>query len=51
MRALRRNRNAYCKAITEEAERVAACGDTRKVYQMLKGVSPRPAGVGEVLLE
>ncbi len=44
-------RNAYWKAIAEETERAAACGDTRKLYQMLKGVSHRPARVGEVLLE
>ncbi len=42
---------AYWKAIAEETERAAACGDTRKLYQMLKSVSRRPAGVGEVLLE
>ncbi len=35
----------------EEVERAAACGDTRKLYQMLKSVSRRPAGMGEVLLE
>ncbi len=46
-----RDRNAYWKAIVEETERAAACGDTRKLYQMLKSVSRRPAGVGEVLLE
>ncbi len=34
----------------EETERAAACGYTRKLYQMLKSVSRRPAGVGEVLL-
>ncbi len=38
-------------AIAEETERAAACGDTRKVNQMLKSVNRRPAGVGEVLLE
>ncbi len=30
---------------------MAACGDTRKLYQVLKSVSRRPAGVGEVLIE
>ncbi len=50
-RVLRRDRNAFWKAIAEETERAAACGDTRKLYQMLKRVSRRPAGVGEVLLE
>ncbi len=50
-RALRRDCNAYWKAIAEESEWVAACGDTRKFYQMLNSVSRRPAGVGEVLLE
>ncbi len=45
-RALRRDRNAYWKAIVEE--RVAACGDARKLYQTLKSVSHRPAGVDEV---
>ncbi len=44
-RALRRDRNAYWKAIAEQYERAAACGDTRKVCQMLKGVSRRPAGL------
>ncbi len=29
----------------------AACGDTRELYQMLKSVGHRKAGVGEVLLE
>ncbi len=50
-RALRRDRNAYWQAIVVEIERVAACGDTRKLYKMLKSISRRPAGVGEVLLE
>ncbi len=50
-RALRRDRNAFWKVIAEETERAAECGDTRKLYQMLKSVSHRPAGVGEVLLE
>ncbi len=50
-RALRRDRNTYWKAIAEDTERAAACGDTKKLYQMLKSVSRRPAGVGEVLLE
>ncbi len=50
-RAQRRDRNAHWKAIAEETERAAACGDTRKLYQMLKSVSRRPAGVGDVLLE
>ncbi len=36
MRALRRDRNAYWKAIAEETERAAACGATRKLYQILK---------------
>ncbi len=51
MKALHRDRNSYWKAIAEETERVAACGDTRELYQMLKSVSRRSAGVGEVLLE
>ncbi len=50
-RALRRDRNAYWKANVQETERAAACGDTRKLYEMLKRVSRRPAGVGEVLPE
>ncbi len=50
-RALRRGCNAYWKAIAEEMKRAAACGDTRKLYQMQKSVSHRTAGVGEVLLE
>ncbi len=50
-RALRRDRNAYWKTIAEETEGTAACGNKRKLYQMLKSVSRRPAGVGEVLLE
>ncbi len=50
-RELRRDRNAYWKAIAKETERAAACGDTRKLYQMLKSVSHRPAGVSEMLLE
>ncbi len=50
-RALHRDCNAYWKAIAEEIEWVAACGDTRKVYQMLNSVSLRPAEMGEVLLE
>ncbi len=33
-RALQRDRNAYWKAIAEETERVAACDDARKLYQM-----------------
>ncbi len=49
-RAQRLDRNAYWKEIAEETERTAACGDTRKLYQMLKSVSHRPAGAGEVLL-
>ncbi len=44
-------RNAYRKAITEEAERAAASDDKRKLYQMLKGISRRLAEVGEVLLD
>ncbi len=35
-RALRRNSNACWKAIAEETERAAACGDTRKLYQVLR---------------
>ncbi len=50
-RALRRDRNAYWKAIAEETERAAACSDTRKLYQTLKSVNHRPAEVGEALLE
>ncbi len=50
-RAPRRDRNAYWKAIAEETEGTADCGDTRKLYPMLKSVSRKPAGVGEVLLE
>ncbi len=50
-RALRRDHNAYWKAIADETERAAACGDTRKLNQMLKSVSRRPAEVGEVLFE
>ncbi len=51
-RALRRDRNAYWEAIAEETKRVAAaCGDTRKLYQMQKSVNRSQAGVGEVLLE
>ncbi len=45
-RALRRDCNGYWKAIAEETERVAACGDTRKLYHMLKSASRRPVGVG-----
>ncbi len=48
---LRRDNNAYWKAIAKETERAVACGDARKLYQMLKIFSGRPAGVGEVLLE
>ncbi len=50
-RALRRDRNAYWKAIAQETERAVACGDTKKLYHMLKSVSRRPAEIGEVLLE
>ncbi len=50
-RALRRDRNAYWKAIAEQTGRAAARGDTRKVFQMLKSVSHRPARVGEELFE
>ncbi len=50
-RALRRDRNTYWKVIAEETESLAACGDTRKLIQMLKSVNRRPAGVGKVLLE
>ncbi len=50
-RARRRDRNTYWKAIAKKTERAAACGDTRKLYQMLKSVSRRPAVVGELLLE
>ncbi len=50
-RTLHRDRTAYWKAISEETRRAAACGDTRKLYQMLKSVTRRPAGVGEILLE
>ncbi len=32
--ALRGDRNAYWKAIAEETERAAVCGDARKLYQM-----------------
>ncbi len=46
--ALRWDRNAYWKAIADERERAAACGDTRKLNQVLKSVSCRPAGEGEV---
>ncbi len=50
-RALRRGRDAYWKAITYETERAVACGDAKKLYQMLKSVSRRPPEAGEVLLE
>ncbi len=50
-RALRRDHNAYWEAIAEGPERVAALGDTRKLYQMLESVSRMSAEVGEVLLE
>ncbi len=43
--------NAYWKGIAEETERVAACVDTKELYQMLKSVSCMPVRVGEVLLE
>ncbi len=33
---LRRDRNAYWTALAEVTERAAACGDTMKLYQMLK---------------
>ncbi len=46
-----RGRNGYCKPILEETERMVACGDTRKFYQMVNGVSRRPAKVGKVFLE
>ncbi len=49
--ALRRERNAYWKAIAEVYERAVACGDKREFYQMFKSVSRRPAGVGELLLD
>ncbi len=49
-RALRRDRNAYWKAIAEETERAAACSEW-KLYLMLTIVSRRPADGGEVLLE
>ncbi len=39
--ALRRDRNAYWKAVAEETEGTAACGATRKLYQILKSVSRR----------
>ncbi len=35
----------------EEAERAAACCDTRKLYQKLKIIRDRPTEVGKVLLE
>ncbi len=35
----------------EETGRMVACGETRKFYQMLNGVSRRPAEVGKVFLE
>ncbi len=50
-RTLRRDRNAYWKAIADETKRAVTCDDSRKLYQMLESVSRRPAVVGEVLLE
>ncbi len=35
-KALRNDLTVYWKAITAEIERVAACGDTGKLYQVLK---------------
>ncbi len=49
-RPLRRNHNAYWKALAKETDRAVACGDTKKLYQMLKSVSHRPTEVGEVLI-
>ncbi len=47
----RSDRKAYWKHIAKQAMRAAACGDTRKLYRMLKSFSRRPADVGEVLLK
>ncbi len=45
----RSDRKDYWKRIAKQAMRAAACGDTRKLYRMLKSFSRRPADVGEVL--
>ena len=48
--AVKRDRNEYWRSVAEETERAAACGDTRKLYQMLKRVSRKISSVSDTLL-
>ncbi len=47
MKALHFDRISYWEVIAEEAESVAARGDTRKLYQLLKYGSYRSTKAGE----
>lgn len=47
--SIRADRNAHWRAFAEETERAAACGDSRKLYQMVRRASRGTAGVSETL--
>ncbi|CAE1256060.1 unnamed protein product [Acanthosepion pharaonis] len=47
--AIRADRNAHWRAFAEETERPAACGDSRKLYQMVRRASRGTTGVSETL--
>ncbi len=51
MRTLQIGRNTYSRTIAGETQRAAACGDIRKLYQMLESISHKPVKLGEILLE
>ncbi|CAE1287132.1 unnamed protein product [Acanthosepion pharaonis] len=47
--SIRAERNAHWRAFAEETMRAAACGDSRKLYQMVRRASRRTTGVSETL--
>ncbi|CAE1141694.1 unnamed protein product [Acanthosepion pharaonis] len=48
--AIRTDSNARWSRVAEEAERASACGDTRKLYQLLKQAGRGAIGHGDTLL-
>ncbi|MDY6930075.1 MAG: reverse transcriptase family protein [Pseudomonadota bacterium] len=49
--AIRRDRNLYWQTIADEAERAAACGDIRKLYQLINKTRKPKHQVSETLLD
>ena len=50
-RAIRADRNAHWRQFAEQTERAAACGDSRKLYQLLKQASRTNSGTSETICD